>query len=210
MRREDLTGKKFNRLTVISFHGVTKSGNATWLCECECGNTNIVSGAALKLGSVKSCGCYMRDVQREKHTTHGRSRSRLYLIYIGMIRRCYKEKNPNYKNYGAREIRVCDEWLTGFEAFYDWAMRNGYDETSKRGECTLDRVDVDGHYEPSNCRWVSAKVQARNKRNNRLITYKGETKTLYEWAEKVGINPHTLESRFRRGWTVEKALGDVK
>ena len=115
--------------------------------------------------------------------------------------RCYRNKETAYKYYGDRGIIVCDEWLNDFQAFYDWAMANGYDDT-----LTIDRIDVNGNYEPSNCRWVSRKVQMNNTRRNHLITYNGKTQTIAQWAEELNIKQNTLLYRIRRGWSIEKAL----
>ena len=119
-----------------------------------------------------------------------------------MKARCYYKKDSRYMDYGGRGITVCKEWLDSFQAFYDWAMANGYAD-----DLTIDRIDVDGNYEPSNCRWATRKQQGNNKRSNVLITYGEETHTLAEWAEKVGIKRTTLVSRlFVNHWDIEKAL----
>lgn len=118
-----------------------------------------------------------------------------------MIWRCYRKEHNSYKYYGARGISVCDEWQT-FEPFYQWALSNGYKEN-----LTLDRINNDGNYEPSNCRWITIKEQANNRRTNRLIIYNGETKTISEWAELLGITHQALEYRLNSpSWTIEEAL----
>ena len=121
-----------------------------------------------------------------------------------MRQRCHNSKNRGYKNYGARGITVCDEWLdkeAGFMNFYNWAMQNGYQDG-----LSIDRINTDGNYEPSNCRWVDMKTQNNNKRNNVYITYKDTTKTLKGWSDYLGINYKCLESRLRSGWSTEKLL----
>ncbi len=115
--------------------------------------------------------------------------------------RCYNPKSQYYYRYGARDIKVCDEWLNDFKAFYDWSMANGY-----RDNLTIDRIDVNGNYEPSNCRWVSQKMQQNNRSNNRLITYNNETHTISEWAEICNISQACLRHRIERNWNIEKAL----
>lgn len=157
----DMTGQRFGRLTVIERHG-TKGGHAAWLCECTCGNTVIVDGKFLRMGATQSCGCYRKECAAERHTTHGRSKSRLYNIYHNMLKRCFKSNNHKYKDYGGRGITVCDEWKDSFQAFYDWAMANGYSD-----ELTLDRKNNDSNYEPSNCRWATQKEQANNRRKRK-------------------------------------------
>ena len=134
--------------------------------------------------------------------THGLRRTRLYGIWNGILQRCFNPNRQKYKNYGGRGITVCDEWRNSFKAFYDWAMANGY-----RDDLTIDRIDVNGNYEPSNCRWVDAKLQAYNKTTSKYITYKGETKTLAEWAKEKNIKTPTLHLRlYKSKWSVEKAL----
>lgn len=132
---------------------------------------------------------------------HGLKNTRLFSIWSGMKTRCYNSNSPQFKNYGARGIKICDEWLTDFMNFYNWSMSNGYSDN-----LTLDRIDVNGNYEPNNCRWVTSKVQANNRRTNKLIEYNGEIKTLMEWCEYHGINYKTVRDRLKRGWAIDKAL----
>ena len=122
-----------------------------------------------------------------------------------MLQRCNNPNAHEYHNYGGRGIEVCDEWLN-FETFERWAVDNGYDENAKRGLCTLDRINTDGDYEPSNCRFVSMRTQQRNRRNNRLITYNGETRCMKEWADIAGIAYGTFQKRLASGWSMERAM----
>lgn len=166
----DLTGQKYGRLTVVERAGKTVHGeHAKWICQCECGSVTTVIGKNLRIGTTTSCGCvhkeHMSQVGRANRT-HGKSRTRLYKVWCGMTGRCYDPSKPYYKWYGGRGIKVCDEWRNDFQSFYDWAMANGYDPNALHGECTIDRIDSDGNYEPSNCRWVSMAEQSRNKRSN--------------------------------------------
>ena len=176
--KEDLTGRTFGRLTVLSY--VDKG---RWLCQCECGTKKIVSGHNLKIGATKSCGCWRRKILRETHLKHGGDGTRLFHIWTNMRRRCYNMNHHKYHNYGERGIRVCDEWLWDFVPFRDWAMANGYSDT-----LSIDRIDVNGDYKPSNCRWATAKQQARNRSNTRYIEYNGERHCLSEWKEILGSN----------------------
>lgn len=196
----DLTGKKFGRLTVVSFDH--KGGTRTyWKCECECGGTRIVANDHLKRGEVTDCGCYRRHIARwEKH---GKSNERIYTIWDLMKRRCFDSNRVEYKNYGGRGITVCPEWLDA-QNFTEWAYQNGYSN-----ELTLDRIDNDGDYCPQNCRWVSRKEQSNNKRNNRLITHNGQTKTITQWAEENGLPYYVLKKRYDKlGWTFERAISE--
>ena len=131
----------------------------------------------------------------------GRKNSRIYRIYYDMKSRCYNSNVPHYKNYGGRGIVICDEWLKDFEEFHNWAMSHGY-----RDNLTIDRIDVNGNYEPNNCRWVSIKEQANNTRANHLVTIDGITKNLTQWSEFYNINVKTVRDRLKRGWNVMEAL----
>lgn len=189
---QDLTGATYGRLTVISYAGKTKRNRTLWNCICECGNKVVAQSDRLKVGDKKSCGCVNHDIRSKtcakRNTTHGKRNTRLYVVWWDMRRRCNDAKVPEYKNYGARGIKVCAEWESSFETFYRWAMANGYDETAKRGACTIDRIDVNGDYCPENCRFVDLMVQAGNKRNNRFITHNGKTMTQSEWGRYYGKN----------------------
>lgn len=207
----DLTGQKFERLRVIERAENAKNGRVQWLCECRCGNMVIVRASDLMHKGVKSCGCLRKETavtNGKTQTTHGLRRTRLYKEWIGIKTRCYNQNDPNYKGYGARGITMCEEWRNDFVSFYTWAMENGYNETAPRGVCTLERKNNDGPYSPDNCKWATNAEQQNNKRNNRRITYNGETKTVPQWAAEIGINPSTIHSRLNSGWSVEKTLTD--
>lgn len=163
----DLTGQRFGRLTVIERAENNKRGKTMWLCKCDCGNTTIAQGTNLKSNHTQSCGCSHNDVLRKASTTHGQSRSRLHYVWKSMKYRCYNKNHKNYKDYGGRGITVCDEWRNDFSAFYNWAMANGYDENAPYGQCTIDRIDVNGNYRPENCRWVDMKTQNNNQRKKK-------------------------------------------
>lgn len=132
-------------------------------------------------------------------------RSRLYTAWCNMKGRCYRKSMKGYENYGGRGIIVCEEWRKSFPAFRDWAIANGYDENAEARQCTLDRIDVNGNYEPSNCRWISNRDQQNNRKHNRIISYNGESKTLAEWSEILGIGYKTLQKRIEK-WGVEVAF----
>ena len=166
-RRDDLTGQVYGRVTVDSYAGVSEDRRALWKCSCTCGRTFITRGKDLRSGKVTSCGCARREHCSERmrriNTKHGHRQSRLYTVWRDMKDRVQNPKNKSYSLYGGRGIKVCDEWLD-FENFYVWSLDTGYDSTAPFGKCTLDRINVDGNYEPSNCRWVDMKVQANNRR----------------------------------------------
>ncbi len=159
----DLTGKRFGRLTVIE-KSESKNGFASWLCECDCGEKCVVCGRALRIGKTKSCGCLRRETTAKTRKKHGKKNSRLYRIWTAMKARCTNPQNKRYIHYGGRGIKVCSEWMNSFEAFYEWAMENGYKPDAKRGECTIDRINNDGDYCPANCRWATTAEQNQNKR----------------------------------------------
>ena len=161
----DLSGKRFGKLTAIC--RTKQSGSRSmWLCKCDCGNEAIVSVSNLRNGHTRSCGCLVSDFCIAHHKKHGgANKDRLYTVWRAMRQRCYRPENRAYKWYGALGVTVCDEWNKSYEAFRSWAYANGYDQAAERGKCTIDRINCAGNYEPSNCRWVSMAVQARNKRH---------------------------------------------
>ncbi len=204
-RYQDVTGCRFGRLIALEPNGRDKSGYVVWRCKCDCGREVDVSNKYLGKGTM-SCGCLAKELSAKRLETHGKSRSRIYRVHRTMMMRCYNPNAHEYENYGGRGITVCDEWHD-FERFYEWAVQNGYDENSKKqSECTIDRIDHNGNYEPSNCRFVSMKTQQRNKRSNVLITYNGETHCMSEWAEIAGLKYVTFCHRLKAGWSMEDAM----
>lgn len=194
-KSENLIGKKFGRLVVIAFDEErTSDRRYKWICKCDCGNIKSVSGRSLKNGYTKSCGCITRRSYDAK--------SRLYHIWIGMRSRCNSPKSDAYKNYGGRGIRVCDEWNNDFEIFQRWAIENGY-----ASDLTIDRIDVDGDYEPLNCRWITRDEQAKNKRNNNSICIDGDERIIADWERIIGGSQGVIYHRLKSGWTEEKAIG---
>lgn len=200
MKASDLTGQRFGRLMVIKRNGSDKFGNSAWLCKCECGNEKTVSSVGLKQGSTQSCGCLR--LEGSNNRKHGKSNNRLYRIYANMKDRCYRPKHNRYKHYGAKGIIVCEEWLNDFQAFYDWAMANGYADN-----LSIDRIDNNGNYEPSNCRWATVEEQANNKSNNVRLEFKGRELTMAQWEKEIGLKRGELWRRiYEYHWTIEKAL----
>jgi hypothetical protein len=197
----DLTGKTFGRLTVVEEAGRSNAGKVLWRCTCECGNETVVVGGDLRSGRTTSCGCGIREATVARSRTHGQSGTRLYRIWCAMITRTTNPNFDRYADYGGRGITVCPEWRESFEAFVR-DMGPSYAD-----HLTIDRVDVDGNYEPGNCRWATYKEQARNTRRNRYLTFRGRTKAVAEWAEVLGLKPQAVIDRLDdSGWSVERAL----
>lgn len=198
MVMEDLTGRVFGRLTVLSMG--KKNGRTACTSLCECGNETVSYPCQLLKGRKKSCGCWHLERLAQNMTTHGKSYSKTYSAWAGMVQRCTNPKIHNFRRYGGRGISVCGKWLS-FEGFFE-----------DMGDCpertmSLDRIDVNGNYEPSNCRWATVLEQANNRRDNVNITFNGKTLTVTAWAIELGMCRGTLNNRlFRFGWPVEKAL----
>lgn len=165
----DHKGERFGRLTVVDrgedYISPMGEHHVRWICKCDCGNETLVDVCELVTGHTKSCGCWRSDNSKDRMTTHGGRSERLYKVYANMKNRCLNPNSDDYKYYGERGITVCEEWLNNYSAFRDWAYNNGYDPDAKHGDCTIDRIDVDGNYCPENCRWVSMSVQSKNRRN---------------------------------------------
>lgn len=196
----DLTGKNFGRLTVIE-RAPDKNGRTAFLCRCTCGNIVVVNAGALRAGRTHSCGCLAREQLIARNMKHGCSHTRLHNIWSSMLERCNTD-SPRYKAWHGRGIKVCEEWVTDFSAFKEWAENNGYTD-----KLTIDRIDVDKGYCPENCRWVTKAAQNWNKTNTRYFEYKGERKCLSEWASITGIKITALRSRiYRLKWDIAKAL----
>lgn len=192
----DLTGKRFGKLTVIEKVRMSYA-KYKWRCICDCGNEHFVNTYHLTHGDVKSCGCE----QYKACVTHGMAETRLYHIWCTMKARCYRETAQKYPRYGARGIKMLEEWKNDFQSFYDWSMANGYQEN-----LSIDRIDNDGDYCPSNCRWADARTQANNTSTNVYIEYKGEIKTMSQLAREHNIKPSIVSRRIKRGWDAERAI----
>ena len=208
-------GEKYGRLTVIEYAGLNKNNAALWKCKCDCGNERIVMGAVLRSGKTKSCGCLQRVVAKEtvqkynnspeykpvRHITHGLHSTRLFGIWCRMKGRCYNSKSTQYRYYGAKGVKICDEWLTDFKAFYDWSMANGYQD-----DLTIDRINNDGNYSPDNCRWANHSEQMLNRSNTVFVEYNGEKKPLAVWCRIYGVNYKRAHAKYRKGFSPEVYL----
>lgn len=196
-------GERRDYLEIVGVKQIGRKGRV--VVKCDCGKEKIMQLSQFYNKSIHSCGCV--GVPKGKDSNryiHGMSRTRIFNVYRDMINRCYDKNDISYENYGGRGIIVCPEWLEecGVENFVEWAYENGYDENAPRGQCTLDRIDVNGDYCPDNCRWVSMSVQANNKSNNNYYTIDGVTKTLSEWCREYNVeNFQSVWSRIKRVWT---------
>ena len=207
-----MIGRRFGRLVVLSRADdrILNCGKRRilWNVRCDCGNERVVGTHSLFSGETQSCGCLGRERVGNAHRKHGQSGTRLYNLWNTIKARCEYATVNGYKNYGGRGIKVCDEWRNNYQAFRDWAYENGYDENAPKGQYTIDRIDVNGNYEPSNCRWIDNKTQQNNRRNNHFLELNGEKHTVKEWSEITGLKTVTILSRIQRGWDTQRVLQD--
>ena len=196
----DLTGQKFNRLFAKN-REKSHHGTSQWSCLCDCGNIVIVTGKYLKSGHTKSCGCYKKEMTSKMslrvNTTHGMSNTGVYRSWSGMLARCLDKSASHFTDYGGRGISVCERWLSLNNFFLDMGHR-------PKGH-SIDRIDNNGNYEPSNCKWSNVDSQARNKRNNIFYEFNGINMCVSDWAKKLGIGRDRLVYRLKV-WPLERAL----
>lgn len=191
------SGQVFSRVTVLD-EKIRKNHKTYWLCKCICGNTKYIDIACLISGGTKSCGCLGNESRMKKRTRKiGRGTS-AYNRWVCMIQRCKNPKNKSFHNYGGRGISVCRRWMT-FDNFY-------LDMGDPPPGTSLDRIDNNGDYNPSNCQWSDVHAQQNNRRNNRMMTVNGTTKTFAQWVDGDILRRARIEYRLRHGWTVEKAI----
>ena len=198
----DMTGHIFNGCEVIEKENYKIHDRVAWLCVCYCGNYFVAAGKSIRNGEIKSCGCLRKEIlnsQGKKNKTHGETNNKLYNVWRGIKKRCRIENTSNYKHYGGRGIQVCDEWYDSYENFKDWATNSGYKEG-----LSIDRIDVNGNYEPSNCRWVTMKTQQNNRRNTKYGEYKGRTMTFSEIAEITGLTLQAIHYRYKHNIDFDK------
>ncbi len=197
-RTQDLTAQSFDRLTVLRFAGYVH-GNAYWTCQCSCGTTKDIGASSLRDENTRSCGCLRRESTRKNKTIHGKRHTPEYRAWHHIRQRCENPSDAAYNRYGGRGITVCEAWHD-FATFYeDMGPRPS-------PEHSIDRRDNNGSYEKTNCYWATDTEQARNKRNNHLLTFNGITQCLEAWSVLQGLRPETIRSRLHKGCSIEEAL----
>lgn len=198
MKTVEMVGKRFGMLTVVERdHGVDMTG-AYWSCKCDCGSIKTVRGTALRQGLISACGCIRRGVGRKTMTKHGNYGHPLYNTWHHMMNRCYKAKGGDLEMYQNRGIKVCDRW----HDFKSFANDMGERPPNK----SLDRRDNDGNYEPSNCRWATAKEQANNTRKTLMFDWDGKRRSLSSLCDQYKKKKATVWARMKRGMTLKDAL----
>lgn len=200
-KSKEMIGKKFGCLTILGISSHTDKFKHKYLdCKCDCGKVKAIAMYHITSGASRSCGCKVTEATIRRNTTHGGTGTRLFNIWASMRKRCTNPNEKAYKHYGARGIKISSEW-SNFDAFRDWSLNHGYDDS-----LTIDRINVNGDYCPSNCRWISNEEQSRNRTNNRRITINGETRLMVDWLKESPVSATTVYDRLRKGWTVEDAL----
>ena len=201
MKILDIKGKRFGRL--IAIERVKNVGKkVSWKCLCDCGQETNVLTTNLTSNRIKSCGCLKNQKLIERSTKHNQRHTKLYEVWKTMKQRCYNPNNKGYKNWGGRGIVVCDEWKNNYQAFYEWSMNNGYKEG-----LSIDRINNDGNYAPSNCRWSDKITQCNNTRQNKYFIINGVSKTIHQWCIEYNVPVNRVRQRlYKRHWNIEKAL----
>jgi hypothetical protein len=200
----DFSGQKHDRLTAIK---KSEKGVSRWICKCDCGN--VVELTAYYFLIHKSCGCLEIENKKtlnSRTTTHGMTETRLYSVWCGMKERCYNKNYKYFSRYGGRGISVCEEWKNSFENFRDWAYKNGYDDSLNGKDQSIDRIDLDGNYEPSNCKWSNQKEQVMNRRNSVLFVYNGITMNPYDFEKCTGVSRFYTYRHLKKGETPEEII----
>lgn len=202
--RDITVGMRFGRMVVVSYSEPIFYQDKCE-CLCDCGRRKRVYIKSLTSGKTSSCGCLAIERTRQFHTIHGESiknnKSPEYRTWSGILSRCLNKSNPGYKRYGGRGIIVCERWMDSFSNFL-------LDMGRKPIGCSIDRIDNDGNYEPSNCRWSNSKEQSNNTSANHIIEFNGTKKTIQQWAEYYGMNHYTLRRRIRENWPIEKCFAE--
>ena len=205
-KRVEMIGRKFGKLTVLALSEERGGrGQLKFLCLCDCGNTKVILGESLRSLKTTSCGCEQRIRVSIANKTHGGSNERLYHVWQGMKDRCENKNNLEYKNYGGRGIKICEEWHD-YAKFKEFMLSKGYDPTAPHGQYTIERINVNGNYEPSNCTLISLSMQQQNRTDNRKLTFQGKTQTVVEWSRELRIPESAIYMRLYKGASDEEAL----
>lgn len=191
----DISSQKFHRLTVLSHI----YGTAFWICKCDCGKEVKCASSALRFGRFKSCGCLSRERTAERMRKHGMYKTQEFRAWRSAKSRCFNKNSPRWGDYGGRGISMCQEWVKDFAAFFNHIG-------VKPPNTSLDRIDVNGHYEPGNVRWATRQMQDSNRRCSRIIEAFGVVKTLQEWHFLTGLSCNAISSRIAKGWAPEDAM----
>jgi hypothetical protein len=195
----ELAGQRFGRLKVVARAQNSASGTARWECICDCGGQTVVQGNHLRAGAIESCGCLQRETSARAQRRHGYAGTPTYVVWLQMVQRCSDPACKSFRDYGARGITVTPTWLK-FENFLA-------DMGERPQGMSIERDDVNGNYEPDNCRWATRIEQANNTRRNRFLTAYGRTQTAAQWGREFGISGNRILRRIDRGhWSVEKAI----
>jgi Fe2+ or Zn2+ uptake regulation protein len=203
----DITNEKYGKLTVKRYLGLDDHNQAIWYCECDCGGNRNVRTSKLKSGEVISCGCTNYSMSKENSTTHGMTHTSIFSIWGGMKARCDNPNHVAYNGYGGRGITVCERWLM-FENFMEDMYESYLKHCEEFGEdnTSIDRIDVNGNYEPSNCKWATRQEQQNNTRKNIFITLNEETHTVAEWSRIYEVSRYLVYGRLHRGWEINERL----
>ena len=197
----DISGSRFEKLIVLE-DGFKKGHEIYCYVECDCGNKFYVRKSCIKNKNTRSCGCIHREQLINRNTSHMMSNSRIYIVYRGIMGRCYNKSNTGYVNYGKIGVIMCDEWIKSFDVFYEWAINNGYSDGM-----SIERVNVNGNYCPENCTWIPKNEQALNKRNSVFITIDGIKKNMCVWMKEFGIKsvkPYVDYKKYGEGFVIQK------
>jgi hypothetical protein len=192
---DSFIGKRQGQIVVLSHFKKGKNNSNYFRCQCDCGRIAEIRVDHFFNDKQTTCGTFHKKYE---NSVIG---NKIYNTWNRMINRCYNPKSHKYYRYGKRGISVCKDWLNNYDNFYIWCINNGYKEG-----LSLDRINNDGNYEPSNCRWTTRKQQQRNMCRNRIITYKNQTHCLAEWCERLNLKYETIKSRLNKGWSIERAF----
>lgn len=210
MSNEEMVGKKVGKWRIIG----TESGKKglDLICQCECGTIKVQKADNIKNRRslmCKECSIRKRKNNKNQFKKKTMSKTKIYQKWAKMKQRCYNPKDTSYKNYGGRGITVCEEWKNSSKAFIEWAYKNGYNEKHEKYEYTIDRIDVNGNYEPANCRFVTSLEQCRNKRNNVRKEYNGKSQTLAEWDYEYKVSMGTFSRKLKDGMKMEEIIKEI-